>query len=177
MTTRFSRIIAAGALALAVIGGTAAFAADKYSIKAPQGLGFAEFKGYESWQVIGVSASPQRNLIEVIVGNPEMIAAMEAGAPGNGKPFPNGAKMAKIHWNAKQSKDPGQATIPDTLHDVDFMVKDSVRFPDGGWGYQQFNYDLAGDTFTPSVPDATCGVACHKAAKDRDYVFSVFQKR
>lgn len=177
MTKITSRIIAVGAIALAIAGGTAFAAQDKYSVKAPQGLGFAEFKGYESWQVISVSQSTPRNLIAVIVGNPEMIAAMEAGAPGNGKPFPNGAKMAKIHWNAKQSKDPGQATVPDTQHDVDFMVKDTVRFPNGGWGYQQFNYDTAGGVFTPSIADATCGVACHKAAKDRDYVFSVFQKR
>jgi hypothetical protein len=177
MSKHFSSFILAGALALTVFGGEVAYSADKYDVKAPQGLGFAEFKGYESWPVIGVSASPDRNLIQVIVGNPEMIAAMEAGSPGNGKPFPNGAKMAKVHWTAKQSKDPGQATVPDTLHDVDFMVKDTVRFPDGGWGYQLFNYDVATDVFTPSIPDATCGVACHRAAKNRDYVFTVFQKR
>ena len=28
-----------------------------------------------------------------------MIEAFKAGIPGNGKPFPDGAKMAKIHWN------------------------------------------------------------------------------
>jgi hypothetical protein len=170
------RVIAVGAVALAALGGTAFSAQDKYSVKAPNGLAFAEFKGYEGWQVVGVSQV--KNLIEVILGNPAMIAAYEAGGPGNGKPFPNGAKMAKIHWNAKQSKDPGQATVPDTLHDVDFMVKDSTRFPDaGGWGYQQFNYDTASDSFTPSVDDAKCGVACHMAAKDRDYVFTAFPKR
>jgi hypothetical protein len=30
-----------------------------------------------------------------------MIDAYKAGIPGNGKPFPDGAKMAKVHWNAK----------------------------------------------------------------------------
>ena len=27
---------------------------------------------------------------------------LQAGAPGNGKPFPDGAKIVKIHWNAKK---------------------------------------------------------------------------
>jgi hypothetical protein len=31
-----------------------------------------------------------------------MIKAYVAGIPGNGKPFPDGAKMAKIHWNPKK---------------------------------------------------------------------------
>jgi len=31
-----------------------------------------------------------------------MIKAVEAGAPGNGQPFPDGAKMPKIHWNTKK---------------------------------------------------------------------------
>ena len=43
------------------------------------------------------------NLIEVILGNPVMIGAYRAGVPGNGKHFPDSAKMAKIHWNAKKS--------------------------------------------------------------------------
>ena len=46
----------------------------------------------------------------VIVGNPAMIEAYKAGIPGNGKPFPDGARMAKIHWVAKKAEDqPGPA--------------------------------------------------------------------
>jgi hypothetical protein len=61
--------------------------------------------------------------------------------PGNGKPFPDGAKMAKIHWVPKKNEtEPGQPTVPGTLHDVDFMVKDSKRFADsGGWGWAVFD--------------------------------------
>jgi hypothetical protein len=98
-------------------------------------------RGYENWQVIAVSQSG--HLIEVILGNPEMIEAYQAGVPGNGKSFPDGAKMAKIHWNTKESAEaPAPTIVPDTLHDVDFMVRDSKRFADSGnWGYAQFNYD------------------------------------
>ena len=65
-----------------------------------------------------------------------MIDAFRAGVPGNGKPFPDGSKMAKIHWIPKQNENvPGPPTVPGILHDVDFMVKDSKRFADsGGWG-------------------------------------------
>ena len=55
--------------------------------------------------------------INVILANPVMIEAYRAGVPGNGKPFPDGAKIAKIHWNQKKSTEaPAPNTVvPDTL--------------------------------------------------------------
>ena len=169
----------------AVLAERAISAQDKYSVQVPDGLAFSEFRGYETWQVIGVSHSG--DLIEVILGNPEIVAAYQAGVPGNGKPFPDGAKMAKIHWNAKKSTEaPAPTTVPDTLHDVDFMVKDSKRFADsGGWGGAAFNYDAASDKFTPATTadtppqgnDAKCGLACHTIVKANDYVFTAYGKR
>ena len=84
---------------LAVLAGAAISAQDKYTVKVPGGLAFAEFKGYEGWQTISLSQSEK--LLAVILGNPAMIDAYQAGIPGNGKPFPDGAKMAKIHWTPK----------------------------------------------------------------------------
>ena len=81
-----------------------------------------------------------------------MVDAYCAGIRGNGKPFPDGAKMATIHYNPKRLETFPSATVPGTLHDVDFMVKDSKRFTDsGGWGYAVFDYDTASDTFTPGT--------------------------
>jgi len=40
----------------------------------------------------------------VILANPAMISAYESGIPGNSKPFPDGSKMAKIHWNPKSKR-------------------------------------------------------------------------
>jgi hypothetical protein len=90
-------------------------------------------------------------MLAAILGNPVMINAYKMGIPSNGKPFPDGARMAKVHWNAKVNADePGGPTVPGTQHDVDLMVKDSKRFADsGGWGYGAFEYDAASDTFTP----------------------------
>ncbi len=174
------------AVALAVLAaGSAISAQDKYTVTVPNGLAFSEFKGYEGWQVISVSHNGDK--LAVILGNPAMIDAYKAGVPGNGKPFPDGAKMAKIHWNSiKKESYPGQPVIPSTQHDVDFMVKDSKRFSDsGGWGYGEFEYDAASATFRPGTltdqppqaNDAKCGFACHTVVKQRDYVFTDFHTK
>ena len=179
-------LIASTSAALALlVTGAAMSAQDKYALRVPNGLAFSEFRGYEGWQVISISQNG--GLIAVILGNPAMIAAFKAGVPGSGKPFPEGGKMAKIHWNPKKNETaPGQPLVPGTLHDIDFMVKDSKRFADsGGWGYAEFEYDAASDAFRPGTPadqppqgnDATCGAACHTAAKNQDYVFTAYPKR
>jgi hypothetical protein len=169
------------AASLSVTGGVAFAAQDRYTVQVPNGLGFSDFKGYETWQAIAVSQAKIQNndLIEVILGNPTMIDAYKSGLPSEGKQFPDGAKMAKIHWNAKKSTEaPSQTLVPDTLHDIDFMAKDSKRFAEtGGWGYAQFNYDAASDAFTPLGTGAACGYACHTIVKAKDYVFTAFPKR
>jgi len=167
-----------------VLMGIALPAGDKYTVQVPGGLAFSEFKGYESWQTISVSRGEK--VIAVIVGNPKMIEAFQAGFPANGKPAPDGAKMAKIHWTPKENEFLPQQIQAGTLLNVDFMAKDSKRFADsGGWGYAVFDYDTASDTFKPgttaSTPpqgnDAKCGFACHTVAKERDYVFTDYGKR
>jgi hypothetical protein len=170
---------------LAALGGIALAAQDKYALEVPGGLAFSEFRGYDEWQTVAVSQNG--SMIETILGNPEMIEAYKAGIPGNGKPFPDGAKMAKIHWHAKKADDePGEPLVPGTLHDVDFMAKDSKRFADsGGWGFAEFEYDPAADTFRPGnlndTPpqehDAKCGFACHTIVAAKDYVFTAYPKR
>ena len=89
--------IAVATALISASGAGAMSAQDKYSVKVPGGLAFSEFKGYESWQLISVSQDG--GLLAAILGNPAMIDAYKAGVPGNGKPFPDGSKMAKIHWN------------------------------------------------------------------------------
>jgi hypothetical protein len=170
---------------IAVAAGAAISEKDKYSVKVPQGLAFSEFRGYEGWPVIAISEN--NGAIAVILGNSLMINAYKEGIPGNGKPFPDGARMAKIHWSPKKKEtEPGQPTVPGALENVDLMVKDSNRFADsGGWGWAAFEYDAASDTFRPATEadkppqghDAKCGFACHTVAKSRDYVFTDYGKR
>jgi hypothetical protein len=122
-----------------------------------------------------------------ILGNPTMISGFKAGSPGNGNPFPDGSKMAKIHWMPKKNEmEPGQPIQPGALLNIDFMVKDSTRFAStGGWGWAAFDYEPATDSFKPATQadkppqgnDARCGFACHTAAKSHDYVFTAYPKR
>src|SRR3954451_23537016 len=105
---------------LAVLGGRAISAQDKYTAKVPGGLALSEFRGYEAWQAISMSAN--EHAVAVIVGNPTMIAAYKAGIPANGKPVPNGAKMAKVHWKPKKNDFFPDATVPGALLNVDFMM-------------------------------------------------------
>jgi hypothetical protein len=176
--------IAAAGLLFAGLGGLALAAQDKYSLEVPGGLAFSEFRGYESWQV--VSLSYNEKAVAAILANPVMIEAYQAGIPGNGKPFPDGAKMAKIHWFPKQHEFFPDTTVPGAQKDVDFMVKDSQRFADsGGWGWAVFKYDAASGTFTPGTEadeppqghDAKCGFACHTVVEAKDYVFTEYGSR
>ena len=170
---------------VAVLGGRAISAQDKYTVQVPGGLAFSEFRGYDDWPVISISENGGK--LAVIMGNSIMIDAFKAGIPSNGQHVPDGAKMAKVHWiPKKQESYPGQPTVPGVEHDVDFMVKDSKRFADsGGWGYAQFDYDTASDTYSPATEadmppqahDAKCGFACHTVVKSRDYVFTEFPHR
>jgi hypothetical protein len=177
MTKIVSWLMAIIAAVLVVLGGKAISAQDKYTVQVPNGLAFSEFRGYEDWNVVAISQTDE--LMAVILANPVMIEAYRSGVPGNGKPFPDGSKIAKIHWKPKKSADaPAPTTVPDILHDVDFIAKDSKRFPDtGGWGYAEFDYDAASDTFTPLGSGTNCGYACHTLVKAKDYIFTGYPKR
>ena len=176
-------VIVVGVL-LSVLVALGMAAQDKYTVKVTNGLAFSEFRGYETWQLVSISQDGP--LVAAILANPAMIQAYSAGIPGNGKPFPDGSKMAKVHWTPKKMETFPAATVPGTQHDVDFMVKDSKRFGDsGGWGYAVFDYDTASDTFMPGTSadkppqgnDAKCGFACHTRVKTRDYVFTDYGHR
>jgi hypothetical protein len=140
MKSSSSRPIMILAVSLAVVGGVALAAQDKYTVKVPNGLAFSEFRGYEDWQTVAVSKTD--HAFALILANPTMIDAYRAGVPDNGKPFPDGSKMAKIHWKPTKSAEAPDPTtaVPGTLENVHFMERDSKRFADsGGWGWAAFN--------------------------------------
>ena len=136
------------------------------------------FKGYEDWAV--VSSARTDEVLKVIVANPTMIDAYKAGVPGNGQPFPDGSKIAKLQWKPKKSTEaPFVVDVPDVFTQAFLIEKDSERFPkSGGWGYALFNYDAASDKFTADANSPSdCGHACHTAVKSKDYIFHPYQKR
>jgi len=178
MKSKNIRAIVIIAAVLAILGGIAISAQDKYTLQVPNGLTFSDFRGYENWQVVAVSQTD--DLLKVMVANPTMIDAYRAGIPLNGKPFPDGSKIAKIEWKPKKSTEaPFSVRIPDTLQDVFLIEKDIKRFPDtNGWAYAVFDYDPATDTFAPNKTGVVdCGYACHTIVKAKDYIFTAYGKR
>ena len=187
MRPRTMQAMTIGAVALVAVIGCMVKAEehDKYSLEVPGGLGFAEFRGYENWAV--VAAHNTQDLLKVVLANPVMMDAYRRGIPGNGQPVPDGARMAKIEWKPRKSGSaPYDINVPGTIYDLDFMVKDSKRFPgSGGWGYAVFVYDSTTSQYRPGTlahrppqgNDATCGFACHTIVKGRDYVFTDYADR
>ena len=99
------------------------------------GLAFSEFRGYEGWQPISISQNG--GVFATILGNPVTIDAHEAGVPGNGKPFPDGANGEDPVEREKERDGPR----------VTMTLMDSKRFADsGGWGYAVFTYGTPSDT-------------------------------
>jgi hypothetical protein len=158
---------------------------DKYTVRVPGGVSFSEFKGYEDWSVIAVSQNGPN--LSAILGNPIVIEAFKTGIPGSGEPFPDGSKIAKVHWiPRKDLTETGGPLVPSGLRDIEFMVKDSKRFTDShGWGYGDFHYETSSDSWRPGdlqdkppqANDAKCGAACHESVADRNYVFTHYGPR
>jgi hypothetical protein len=142
MKRTISSVILIIAAVATVLGDRAISAQDKYTLQIPGGLAFAEFRGYEDWPVIAISENGGK--IAVIMGNSVMIDAYKEGVPANGKPFPDGAVMAKVHWiPKKQAAYTGQPMVPGTQHDVDFMVRTARGSPTAADG------DMPSSSTTP----------------------------
>jgi hypothetical protein len=184
MNTKHAVKCAAVAVTLALVNG-GVLSADKYAAKVPDGLALSEFKGYETWEVVSASHTAGGEgmggdeTFNIIVANPAMIKAYAAGVPGNGKPFPDGAKAVKIQYSVRRSPEaPFNVSLPDRFKDLAVMAKDAKRFQDGGgWGYGLFDYDAASAGFKPNGTGAKCGVACHTIVKSKDYVFTRYEKK
>lgn len=174
--TEIFRLATAAATLLSIMGATV-YAQEKYSLVSPGGIAFSDFQGYEDWSV--VSSARTDEVLKVIVANPAMIAAYKAGVPGNGQPFPEGAKIVKLQWTPKKSTEATfDVEVPDAFSQAFVIEKDSKRFPDtGGWGYAVFNYDAASGKFSADPALADCGQSCHVAVKHKDYIFHPYQMR
>jgi hypothetical protein len=180
MRSKNKLTIAVTTAMLATLASTAVYAQDKYALKSPGGIAFADFKGYEDWATISsAQAQVDPKELKVIVGNPTIIDAFKSGVPGNGKMFPDGSKIAKLQWKPKKSTEaPFVVDVPDVFTQAFVIEKDSKRFPNsGGWGYALFNYEATSDKFTADPSPSDCGHACHVAVKAKDHIFHPYQNR
>jgi hypothetical protein len=156
-------------------------AQDKFGLKAPNGIAFSEIQGYESWPFIAPSWRTDNHELRVILGNAAMINSYKAGIPGNGKPFSEGSIIVKIGWSERVSTAFPAAHEPDVLKRVEFIMKDTRRFPaTSGWGYARFVYDAKTATYTPYGKDDSFAQECHQChaiVKERDFIFTGYPQR
>lgn len=127
-------------------------------------------KDYQNWRVIGVSQRTEKGELRAILGNDK---AVEAARSGNTHPWPDGAMLAKLAWKQVAHDKFPTAMVPADYVHTDIMVKDAAKYPaTGGWGFARW----VGAGSIPYGKDADFAqecFACHGAAKDTDWVFTV----
>jgi hypothetical protein len=151
----------------------------------PNGVSFADIKGYENWPTVTVSQVKESGMgsLKVIVANPTMIDAYRNGVPGNHQAFPEGSKMLKIEWEQhKNPESPYEVAVPNTLKRIGFIEKDSKRFPEtNGWGFAQFTYNPATASFALEETDPAFGKevchTCHTIVQAKDFIFTGYPER
>lgn len=175
-------LCAVGILSALAIGWNGLLTAqDRYHLTAPNGISFSEIRGYEEWPFVAPSYRTDNNELRVILGNTRMIDSYKAGIPGNGKPFADGSIIVKIGWSERKSPVFPAAHEPDVLRRVEFIMKDTARFPaTSGWGYARFVYDARTGAYTPYGKDESFArecYQCHTIVKDKDFIFTGYPER
>ncbi len=137
---------------------------------APNGIGF--YPDYLSWKVIAPSYREDKGHIRIITGNDTAVAAMRAGK----NPLPDGSVLAKVAWKAEKHPSFPVATEPGAFVQVEFMVKDSIKYKaTGGWGFARF----VGNELKPYGKDASfvgeC-FGCHIPVASNDYLYTKIVK-
>lgn len=137
---------------------------------APNGISL--YSDYLSWKVVAPSYREDRGQLRIITGNDIAIAALRAGI----KPLPDGSVLAKTAWKSDKNPAFPVATEPTSFVQVEFMVKDSVKYKDtGGWGFARF----VGNELKPYGKDSgfvsEC-FGCHTPVAGNDYLFTKIVK-
>ncbi|MDE2473680.1 MAG: cytochrome P460 family protein [Alphaproteobacteria bacterium] len=163
---------------IAVLGGVALAQQDRSALRIPDGLTFAEFKGYESLETVTVTQNEGR--LKIIAANPAMMRAFKSGLPADGQAFPEGSRIVKLEYmrTVDQTSPAGPIAKPNGLQAIEFIVKDTKRFPNTkGWAYAFFANDPAKQTTTPLGSGTICGFACHGKVAGQDYIFNRYAPR
>ena len=96
MKSRSIQMIVIIVLSLAVFGNVALAEQDKYMLRAPNGVTFSEFRGYETWPVVAVSEI--ENGLKVILGNTVMINSYRAA-----NVFPKALSLQRSYGRRKRT--------------------------------------------------------------------------
>ena len=128
-------------------------------------------KGLTHWRVIGSSQRSDNNTQRVILGNSAAIKAARSNTPKT--QWPDGAIIAKLVWKNVTMKTWEAATVPGDFVHAEIMVRDGKKYATtGGWGFARWSgLDLMPHSQENNAADAC--FACHQAAKESNYVFTV----
>ena len=137
---------------------------------APNGIAY--YPEYLTWKVIAPSYREDKDHIRIITGNEIAMAALLAGK----NPLPDGSVLAKTAWKAEKHPSFPDATVPGAFVQVEFMVKDAMKYKDtGGWGFARF----VGNELKPYGKDTgfvnEC-FQCHMPVANNDYLFTTIVK-
>src|SRR5208282_2200760 len=123
--------------------------------------------GYRDWTLISVAHEEgDLHSFAAILGNDVAVKAYRSGK----LPFQDGTIIAALHYGHVSSEENNkvfgrsQSFVPGPPTNVQFMVKDSKKYPTtGGWGFAHFNKDgKPGD----EVLLKTCSPCHAKASRD-----------
>ena len=122
-------------------------------------------------------------MLKVIVANPIMIKAYKAGIPGNGQPFPDGSKIAKLQWKPKEEARGGPLSLVDCSRcpsSQAFVIeKNSKKISEQrrlGLRPLQLRSRIRQSSLPMPASLSDCGHTCHVAVKAKDYIFHPYQK-
>ena len=129
--------------------------------------------GYRDWPVISVAHEEGNlNSLGAILGNDTAIRAYR----GRKLPYPDGTVIAALHYRHVQSEENNkvfgraQSFVPGTPTNIQFMVKDSIKYAaTGGWGFGHFN---ASDGKPADEALMKTCFPCHEQTKTSDLVFT-----
>lgn len=128
------------------------------------GIGYPT--GWQEWSTIAASHRTDNNTMRVILGND---VAVRAARSGQTNPWPDGSVLGKVVWNATQLENWKAATAPGTFVHVEFMFKDTKKYPETyGWGWARW----VGLEQEPFNDGPQVCIACHTPVRNRDWVFT-----
>jgi hypothetical protein len=130
--------------------------------------GLAFDSGFESWKPISTTDRGDNKTFRLILANDIAVQAVESG---RFRPWPDGARFAKIAW--QQKLEPDGLVYPGAFIQVEFMQKDHSRFRDtDGWGWGRWkSLDLKPYGSNSHFVNECTG--CHMPMRGNDYVYTM----
>lgn len=157
--------------ALATLAGCHSSKQEKWDeTAAPAVTGLKLPAGFEDWKIIAVSYRKDRNSIRAIIGND---IAVEAARSGNTNPYPDGAIVGKVAWEAVEDEAWPDAIVPGKFLIAEFMYKDSKEFASNGtgWGWARW-IGAERKPYGENKEYVQECIDCHSPVEDKDWVFT-----